>query len=491
MRRANSKKKQINRSQRENGDQGKSSPSSLLKFVKAAAGKVAGVFTNFLGRRPSDRSTAVNLASRSRSTSTTTGSYFSSDLSRVSNSSKSTSRLKSSSSYGSYSTSTTSGGGGVFGTQTYSLQEIVKATDKFSAANKIGEGSFGTVYKGRLSDGSLVAVKRGKKNSQDKRLTTEFRNEILTLSKIEHLNLVRLYGYVEHEDEQILLVEYVNNGNLREHLDNRRGTVLEIGERLDVAIDVAHAITYLHMYTDRAIIHRDIKASNILLTDKLRAKVADFGFARLAAEDSKDTHISTQIKGTTGYLDPEYLRTYTLTEKSDVFSFGVLLVELVTGRQPIDQKRSVKEKVTIKWVTNQPRQDIVVGNRIEIKASVLGWGLMQAMQRLRGGDAIMVMDPILRRNPASNRAEEEVLKLAQKCLATMRQSRPSMKECAEVLWRIRKEFREAAALHSSSASAAAAPPFQSADYPRRYPDETRRTTFGIEDHGDNPRFISA
>ncbi|CAL1402210.1 unnamed protein product [Linum trigynum] len=465
MRRANSKKKQqINRSQRENGDQGKSSPSSLLKFVKAAAGKVAGVFTNFLGRRPSDRSTAATVNLASRSTSTTTGSYFSSDLSRVSNSSKSTSRLKSSSSYGSYSTSTISGGGGgVFGTQTYSLQEIVKATDKFSAANKIGEGSFGTVYKGRLSDGSLVAVKRGKKNSQDKRLTTEFRNEILTLSKIEHLNLVRLYGYVEHEDEQILLVEYVNNGNLREHLDNRRGTVLEIAERLDVAIDVAHAITYLHMYTDRAIIHRDIKASNILLTDKLRAKVADFGFARLAAEDSKDTHISTQIKGTTGYLDPEYLRTYTLTEKSDVFSFGVLLVELVTGRQPIDQKRSVKEKVTIKW----------------------------AMQRLRGGDAIMVMDPILRRNPASNRAAEEVLKLAQKCLATMRQSRPSMKECAEVLWRIRKEFREAAALHSSSASAAAPPPFQSADYPRRYPDETRRTTFGIEDHGDNPRFISA
>lgn len=105
--------------------------------------------------------------------------------------------------------------------------------------------------------------------------------------------------------------------------------------------------------TDPPIIHRDIKASNILITEKLRSKVADFGFARVAAEDSGATHISTQIKGTAGYLDPEYLRTYQLTEKSDVYSFGVLLVEIITGRHPIESKKSLSERVTTKWVSKK------------------------------------------------------------------------------------------------------------------------------------------
>lgn len=111
---------------------------------------------------------------------------------------------------------------------------------------------------------------------------------------------------------------------------------------------------YMRVYsrvTDPPIIHRDIKASNILITEKLRAKVADFGFARLAAENPVATHISTQIKGTAGYLDPEYLRTYQLSEKSDVYSFGVLLVEMMTGRQPIESKRGLDERLTIKWVS--------------------------------------------------------------------------------------------------------------------------------------------
>lgn len=119
---------------------------------------------------------------------------------------------------------------------------------------------------------------------------------------------------------------------------------------------------FMHPYshvTDPPIIHRDIKASNILITEKLRAKVADFGFARLAAEDPVATHISTQIKGTAGYLDPEYLRTYQLTEKSDVYSFGVLLIEMMTGRKPIESKRSLDERVTTRWVSkyeNRPHR---------------------------------------------------------------------------------------------------------------------------------------
>ncbi|KAI9108251.1 hypothetical protein K1719_020734 [Acacia pycnantha] len=205
----------------------------------------------------------------------------------------------------------------------FSFEEPYKATGKFSADKIIGEGGFGMVYMGKLNDGSLVAIKRSKKTGHDNNLA-EFKNEINTLSRIEHLNLVRLYGYLEHEDEKMIVVEYVSHGTLREHLNGTRGNGLEIGERLDIAIDVAHAITYLHMYRYHPIIHRDIKSSNILLTEKLRAKVADFGFARLASDDPAATHISTQIKGTAGYLD---LRRY-----------------------PLEPKKPLGERVTIRWV---------------------------------------------------------------------------------------------------------------------------------------------
>ncbi|CAL5386533.1 unnamed protein product [Camellia sinensis] len=303
---------------------------------------------------------------------------------------------------------------GQVGTVAFSIEEIYKATDNFSTANKLGEGGFGTVYKGKLKDGSFVAIKRAKKDMHEKRSFTEFKNEILTLSKIEHLNLVRLFGYLEHGDERIIVVEYIANGTLREHLDGTRGNELEISERLDIAIDVAHAVTYLHMYMDLPIIHRDIKASNILITEKLRAKVADFGFARLAVEDPGATHISTQVKGTVGYLDPEYIKTYQLTEKSDVYSFGIVLVELITGRYPLEPMRPLKERVTAKW----------------------------ALQRLKEGAAVVAMDPRLRRSPASLMVVEKILKLARHCLAPQRPSRPSMKQCCEVLWGIRKDFRD-------------------------------------------------
>ncbi|KAI9109284.1 hypothetical protein K1719_019907 [Acacia pycnantha] len=336
---------------------------------------------------------------------------FSTDVSSESNNKNSS--WKFSNSY-----ATSSGTSGQLGMGNFSFEELYKATGKFSADKIIGEGGFGTVYMGKLNDGSLVAIKRSKKTAHDKNLA-EFKNEINTLSRIEHLNLVRLYGYLEHEDEKMIVVEYVSHGTLREHLNGTRGNGLEIGERLDIAIDVAHAITYLHMYTDHPIIHRDIKSSNILLTEKLRAKVADFGFARLASDDPAATHISTQIKGTAGYLDPEYLRTYQLTAKSDVYSFGVLLVELMTGRYPLEPKKPLSERVTIRW----------------------------AMQMLKQGDAVIAMDPRLWRSPASTMAMDKVMNLALQCLAPVRQSRPSMKICAEILWGIRKELRDQALAH--------------------------------------------
>ncbi|KAK6285682.1 hypothetical protein POUND7_011861 [Theobroma cacao] len=275
------------------------------------------------------------------------------------------------------------------GSMKFTMEEIFKATRNFSPAFKVGQGGFGTVYKGRLDDGTFVAIKRAKKSVYDKHLGVEFQSEIKTLAQVEHLNLVKFYGYLEHGDERIVVVEYVPNGTLREHLDGVQGKFLDLASRLDIAIDVAHAITYLHMYTD-----------------------------------SGATHVSTQVKGTAGYLDPEYLRTYQLTEKSDVYSFGVLLVELVTGRRPIEPKRELKERITARW----------------------------AIKNFTDGDAISALDPKLELTAGTNLALEKILELALQCLAPRRQSRPSMRRCGEILWSIRKDYREQSAFDIRSLS---------------------------------------
>ncbi|KAG4137993.1 hypothetical protein ERO13_D07G106700v2 [Gossypium hirsutum] len=397
-------------------------------YFKVVSRKLAGVFTALLSGKRKKGSVDVNKMQKNNtrveriSFSTSTDQSTASDV-------RSSAGFKSFGSYGSSSSMS-----GRITTPSFSFEDICKATANFSPENKIGEGGFGTVYKGRLKDGSLVAVKRAKKG-----LPQQFKNEILTLLKIEHLNLVRLFGYLEHKDEQIIVVEYVGNGNLREHLDAVRGNGLEIAERLDIAIDVAHAITYLHTYTE-----------------KLRAKVADFGFARLATEDPTATHISTQVKGTAGYVDPEYTRTYQLTDKSDVYSFGVLLVELMTGRYPIESKKPVKERVTVRW----------------------------AMKRLKEGEFVIAMDPKLRRSPASNMVVENVLKLAHQCLAPVRQSRPTMKKCVEVLWGIRKDYKDRV-----SSTTAASTSHCSANFPYRNA-KSDRHLFGIQE-GDSYGFISA
>ncbi|WCJ22759.1 calmodulin-binding receptor-like cytoplasmic kinase 2 [Euphorbia peplus] len=301
------------------------------------------------------------------------------------------------------------------GDKKFTMEEIFKITMNFSPSLKIGQGGYGTVYRGRLDDGTFVAIKRAKKSVHDKPLGTEFQSEIQTLAQVEHLNLVKLYGFLEQGDERIIVVEYVPNGTLREHLDCVHGTVLNLALRLDIAIDVAHAVTYLHTYTDHPIIHRDIKSSNILLTETFRAKVTDFGFARLAADsDSGATHVSTQVKGTAGYLDPEYLKTYQLTDKSDVYSFGVLLIELVTGRRPIETRRELKERITTRW----------------------------AMKKFAAGDALAVLDPKLESATADNLLVEKILELSLRCLAPRRHSRPSMKKCVEILWGIRKDYQD-------------------------------------------------
>ncbi|KAE8796872.1 receptor protein kinase precursor, putative,expressed [Hordeum vulgare] len=295
----------------------------------------------------------------------------------------------------------------------FSYQEICLATSNFSEQNKIGKGNFGSVYKGKLRDGSIIAVKRAKKNMFDRNLSAEFRSEIQILSKVEHLNLVKFLGHLEHQDERLILVEYISNGTLREHLDGSRAEPLEFSQRLNIAIDIAHAIAYLHGYTDHPIIHRDIKSSNILLTDQLRAKVSDFGFARLAACDTEATHVSTMVKGTVGYVDPEYLRTNHLTDRSDVYSFGVLLVELITGRRPVERNRGRQQRLSTQW----------------------------ALRKCREGDVVVAMDPRMRRTSAAVAAVERVMALAAECTAPDRAPRPAMRRCAEVLWSVRRDFQ--------------------------------------------------
>ncbi|CAM8942574.1 unnamed protein product [Rhodiola kirilowii] len=290
------------------------------------------------------------------------------------------------------------------------LSQVAKATQNFSRSLAIGEGGFGTVYRAQLSDGQFVAVKRAKKEHFES-LSAEFRSEVEILAKIDHRNLVKLLGYIERENERIIITEYVPNGSLREHLDGLRDKVLDFNQRLEISIDIAHALTYLHLFAEKQIIHRDVKSSNILLTERYRAKVADFGFARLGSVDAEKTHISTKVKGTMGYLDPEYMRTFQLTPKSDVYSFGVLLIEILTGRRPIELKRPPDERVTLIW----------------------------AFKNYNEGLVPMLVDPRMQET-IDARVLYKMFGLAIQCAAPVRADRPDMKSVAEQLWAMRMDY---------------------------------------------------
>ncbi|XP_049413040.1 calmodulin-binding receptor-like cytoplasmic kinase 3 [Solanum stenotomum] len=290
------------------------------------------------------------------------------------------------------------------------MNQALKATQNFSSSLKIGEGGFGMVYKAQLPDGQTVAIKRAKKEHFDA-LSNEFRSEVELLAKIEHRNLVRLLGFVDKGNERLIITEYVANGTLREHLDGGRGKILDFNQRLEIAIDIAHGLTYLHLYAEKQIIHRDVKSSNILLTESMRAKVADFGFARLGGSDADKTHVSTQVKGTVGYLDPEYMKTYQLTPKSDVYSFGVLLLEILTGRRPVELRRSPDERVTLRWV----------------------------FRKYNEGSVLEMLDPQMKES-VNGEILVKMFGLAIQCAAPTRKDRPDMKIVGEQLWAIRMDY---------------------------------------------------
>ncbi|GMP63442.1 hypothetical protein CsSME_00025135 [Camellia sinensis var. sinensis] len=178
----------------------------------------------------------------------------------------------------------------------------------------------------------------------------EFKSEIELLSRVHHKNIVSLVGFCFEQDEQMLVYEYIPNGTLRESLLGKSGIRLDWMRRLRIALGSARGLQYLHELANPTIIHRDVKTNNILLDERLNAKVADFGLSKSKAiGDSEKDHITTQVKGTMGYMDPEYYMTNQLTEKSDVYSFGVVMLELITARQPIEKGkyivREVKQKM--------------------------------------------------------------------------------------------------------------------------------------------------
>ncbi|PON72543.1 Mitogen-activated protein kinase kinase kinase [Parasponia andersonii] len=250
----------------------------------------------------------------------------------------------------------------------FSLQVLLEATDNFSDDRKIGTGSFGSVYHGKLDDGREVAIKRaeasasssfvggGTKRQEDN--DSAFLRELEFLSRLNHRNLVRLLGFYEDNKERVLVYEYMENGSLHDHLHKpqEHSPLVTWSERIRVALDAARGIQYLHDYAVPSIIHRDIKSSNILLDATWTAKVSDFGLSLMGPEDDV-SHLSLRAAGTVGYIDPEYFRLQKLTTKSDVYSFGVLLLELLSGLKAIHKNENGVPRNVIDYVVPYIVQD--------------------------------------------------------------------------------------------------------------------------------------
>ncbi|BBH01184.1 wall-associated kinase 2 [Prunus dulcis] len=216
----------------------------------------------------------------------------------------------------------------------FTEEELKKATNNYHVSKKIGEGGYGTVYRGILSNEQVVAIKKSKVSAPITE-SRQFVNEVIVLSQIHHKNVVRLIGCCLETQTPILVYEFIAHGTLYEHIhrkNNKATSPLSLPLRLKIASDTAEALAYLHYSTSTPIIHRDVKATNILLDENYTAKVSDFGASRLVP-DQDENKLSTFVQGTVGYLDPEYLQSNILTEKSDVYSFGVVLVELLTSQR--------------------------------------------------------------------------------------------------------------------------------------------------------------
>ncbi|CAK7332793.1 unnamed protein product [Dovyalis caffra] len=304
----------------------------------------------------------------------------------------------------------------------FTFEELESSTNRFDPKRKIGDGGFGSVFLGQLFDARIVAVKYLHNHHQAAGAgrafsTKSFCNEILILSSIKHSNLVKLHGYCSDPRGLLLVYDYVPNGTLADHLHGpnnlHRKRSLTWQVRLDIALQTALAIEYLHFSVKPPIVHRDITSSNIFIEKDMRIKVGDFGLSRLLVlpetSSSSSGYVCTGPQGTPGYLDPDYHRSFRLTEKSDVYSFGVVLFELVSGLRAVDQSRDRREMALA---------DLVV--------SKIQMGLLR-----------QVVDPCLGVDGESVEGVESMAELAFRCVAADKDDRPDSREVVEELNRIR------------------------------------------------------
>ncbi|KAH9289558.1 hypothetical protein KI387_033675, partial [Taxus chinensis] len=219
-------------------------------------------------------------------------------------------------------------------------EEVKAMTGNFE--REIGKGGYGPVFHGCLQDKEVAIKILSDKSHQG---ITEFSTEVDVLSKLHHKNLVKFVGYCFEGQNLVLIYDYMCNGDLRQRLDGQDSS-LDWGKRLKIALDAAQGLEYLHLSCKPGIIHRDVKSSNILLNERMYAKIADFGFSKMGPLEGA-THVTTLVKGTTGYLDPEYYTAHRLTEKSDVYSFGVVLMEIICGRRPLFFDSSTQQQIHI------------------------------------------------------------------------------------------------------------------------------------------------
>ncbi|OAY28579.1 calcium/calmodulin-regulated receptor-like kinase 1 [Manihot esculenta] len=302
----------------------------------------------------------------------------------------------------------------VSGIPEYSYKDLQKATYNFTTL--IGQGAFGPVYKAQMSTGETVAVKVLATNS--KQGEKEFHTEVMLLGRLHHRNLVNLVGYCAEKGQHMLIYVYMSKGSLASHLYSESHEPLSWDLRVYIALDVARGLEYLHDGAVPPVIHRDIKSSNILLDHSVRARVADFGLSR---EEMVDRH-AANIRGTFGYLDPEYISTGNFTKKSDVYSYGVLLFELIAGRNP---QQGLMEYVELAAMNTEGK---------------VGWEEI-VDSRLDGKFDVQELN--------------EVATLAYKCINRVPKKRPSMRDVVQVLTRILKLRHNRRHHHRKSLSATA------------------------------------
>nr|AIA99455.1 putative somatic embryogenesis receptor kinase [Adiantum capillus-veneris]AIA99456.1 putative somatic embryogenesis receptor kinase [Adiantum capillus-veneris] len=287
----------------------------------------------------------------------------------------------------------------------FSLRELQVATDNFNNRNILGRGGFGKVYKGRLADGSLVAVKR-LKEERSPGGEMQFQTEVEMISMAVHRNLLRLRGFCMTPTERLLVYPYMPNGSVSSRLRDRSPgeQPLEWPQRKRIALGSARGLSYLHDHCDPKIIHRDVKAANILLDEEFEAVVGDFGLAKLM--DYKDTHVTTAVRGTIGHIAPEYLSTGKSSEKTDVFGFGIMLLELITGQRAFDLARLANDDdvMLLDWVKGLLRE-----RKIE-----------------------MLVDPDLKSNYETHEVEQ-LIQVALLCTQSAPADRPKMSEVVRML----------------------------------------------------------